>query len=69
VILKLFLKSYKKSHDEIARGDPLMIAYIRSSLKEAQDAPQGLLADGATLGKIESAADPFDKNFLFMGKG
>jgi D-sedoheptulose 7-phosphate isomerase len=45
-----------------------MIAYIKSSLKEARDALDGLLADGATLAKIESAADILIETFKNKGR-
>ena len=45
-----------------------MIENIKASLKDAQDALEGLLADKATLAKIESAADILIETFKNKGR-
>lgn len=45
-----------------------MIAHIHSSLKEAKDALEGLLADEVMIGKIKSAADRLIETFKNKGR-
>ena len=45
-----------------------MIEHIKSSLREAKDALEGLLSDKATLGKIKSAADMLIDTFKNGGR-
>jgi D-sedoheptulose 7-phosphate isomerase len=45
-----------------------MIELIKSSLKEAREALEGLLSDEATIGKIKSAADMLIETFQKKGR-